>query len=166
MARMKFPISLWPFGDHRAFGYERGRRIWDLQIRPVENIVELIGQSFGVGRRSQRGRFDIAGHQRCQRLRIAAALHKAKIPIRFQTVTAQRLDREIMSVAADAADRDPFPFEILGSFESSARDQTLGHDIFYPADENHIGGTADVGDDVADTAGQSHLSITAEQAPL
>ena len=109
------------------------------------------------------GDFQGAAHQGREGFRIAAGLQKTVVAVGLHVVPAQRLNGEIMRVAADAADADPFALQILRLFDIAAGDQGLGHDIFHPADENHIGGALHIGRDIADAAGHGHLGIAAEQ---
>ena len=68
-----------------------------------------------------------------------------------------------MGIAADAAHADSFALQVFRSLDVAAGDDGLGHNVLDGADEDHVGGTADVSIDVADAAGDRHLGVAAEQ---
>lgn len=64
-----------------------------------------------------------------------------------------------MRIAADAADADPFAFEIFRSFDFRFAEKTMSQDIFHAADKRDIRGALNVGAYIADAASQGDLRI-------
>ena len=75
----------------------------------------------------------------------------------------ERLNREIMGVAAESADGDLFAFEILGPFDIRLAENAVRQKVFYAADENQVGEALNVGAHIADRACDADLCVAVQR---
>ncbi len=120
------------------------------------------GERLGIRRRGESRHFDLFTQQGRQALGIPSALEKTEIAAWFHARAPERLNREIVGVAADAADGDLLPLNILRPLDISPRKDALRHDVFHAAYKDQVGGSLDIGADVTHPTGQGHLRIAAQ----
>src|SRR4029434_8565841 len=96
------------FGDYRAQGNKLSGAVGNAELRTVNDVAIAPGRRSRIARRYQASRIDVAAQKSCYRLRAAAGLYRLDILAGIHAESLERLDGEIMGVAAESPDADLF----------------------------------------------------------
>src|SRR6266550_2301714 len=124
------------FGNHRAKRDQLRGAVRDAQIGTVDHIAISPRCRRRVARRYQSRRVEVTAQQRRKRLWSAAGLDGLNVLARVHAEPLQRLDDEVMRVAAESSDADFLTLEIFGALNIRLAKQAVSQDVFDTSDKN------------------------------